>query len=99
MGKVCTAAEAVRVVRSGHRVGSLGVIGWLTPDTLLGALAERFRTEREPRDLTFFFPVSVGDAMGIRGMDHVAMEGPDEARRLRHLHQCRRSADGDSGRS
>lgn len=75
MSKICTAAEAVADIRTGQTVGSVGVIGWLTPDTLLHALAQRFRTTDSPRDLTFYFPVSVGDAAGIRGMDHVAIEG------------------------
>ena len=28
-----------------------------------------------PRDLTFYFPCGTGDGVGIRGMDHVAIEG------------------------
>jgi propionate CoA-transferase len=75
MSKVCTAQEAVASIKSGQAVACAGVIGWLTPDTLLGALGKRFETEHEPRGLTFYFPVSVGDAMEIRGMDHVAKEG------------------------
>lgn len=75
MTKICSAAEAVADIQSGQTVGCVGVIGWLTPDTLLQALAQRFEESASPRDLTFFFPVSVGDAMDIRGMDHVAIEG------------------------
>ncbi|MDR6775392.1 CoA-transferase [Azospirillum sp. BE72] len=75
MSKVCTAQEAVALIQPGQTVASVGVIGWLTPDALLGALAQRFRDTGSPRDLTFFFPVSVGDALGIKGMDHVAIEG------------------------
>ena len=75
MSKICTAAEAVADIRAGQASGSVGVIGWLTPDALFQALAQRFRETAAPRDLSFFFPVSVGDAMGIRGMDHVAIEG------------------------
>ncbi|WP_020201272.1 acyl CoA:acetate/3-ketoacid CoA transferase [Cupriavidus sp. WS] len=75
MSKICTAAQAVSDIRPGQSVGSVGVIGWLTPDALFQALAQRFHETGSPRDLTFFFPVSVGDGMGIRGMDHVAVEG------------------------
>lgn len=75
MSKVCSASEAVSVIRSGQTVASAGVIGWLTPDDLFKALAQRFEESGDPRDLTFYFPVSVGDALGIRGMDHVAKEG------------------------
>jgi len=75
MTKVCTPAEAVSVVRSGDTVASVGVIGWITPDLLLKSLADRFRQTGEPADLTFYFPCGTGDAMGIGGMDHVAVEG------------------------
>lgn len=75
MSKICNAADAVADIQSGQAVVSVGVIGYLTPDHLLGALADRFRRAGAPRDLTFFSPVSIGDAMSIRGMDHVAIEG------------------------
>lgn len=75
MSKLCSADDAVASIQSGQAVASVGVIGYLTPDHLLGALAERFRRTGAPRDLTFFSPVSIGDAMSIRGMDHVAIEG------------------------
>lgn len=75
MRKICTAAQAVGDIRPGQSIASVGVIGWLTPDALFQALAHRFRETGTPRDLTFYFPVSVGDGMHIRGMDHVAIEG------------------------
>ena len=75
MSKICTAAQAVGDIRPGQSIASVGVIGWLTPDALFEALAHRFRETGTPRDLTFYFPVSVGDGMHIRGMDHVAIEG------------------------
>jgi propionate CoA-transferase len=75
MSKVCSVQEAVALVRSGDAIASVGVIGWITPDALLKGLAERFRADAQPRDCTFYFPCGTGDAMGIRGMDHVAIEG------------------------
>lgn len=75
MSKVCSIEEAVSVVKSGDAVASVGVIGWITPDSLLKGLAERFRKSGDPRGLTFYFPCGTGDAMGIKGMDHVAVEG------------------------
>ena len=62
MSKVCSVQEAVAVVRSGDAVASVGVIGWITPDALLKGLAERFRTDAQPRDCTFYFPCGTGDA-------------------------------------
>ena len=34
-----------------------------------------FSAKGSPRDLTFYFPCGTGDGVGIRGMDHVAIEG------------------------
>jgi propionate CoA-transferase len=67
--------EAASLIKSGDTVASVGVIGWITPDALLRSVAERFRKEAEPRDLTFYFPCGTGDSIDIRGMDHVAIEG------------------------
>jgi propionate CoA-transferase len=75
MSKVCTAREAVATISSGQSVGCVGVIGWITPDATLRALADRFRDTGDPRDLTFYFPCGTGDSMGIRGMDNVAIPG------------------------
>src|SRR5581483_2124019 len=75
MSKFCSADDAVSIVETGRTVACVGVIGWITPDTVLRALAERHRKTGSPRDLTFYFPCGTGDGTGIRGMDHVAIEG------------------------
>ena len=75
MSKRVSADEAAGLVRSGDTVASVGVIGWVTPDALLRGVADRFRRDSEPRDLTFYFPCGTGDSINIRGMDHVAIEG------------------------
>ncbi|MBV9064528.1 MAG: propionate CoA-transferase [Methylobacteriaceae bacterium] len=75
MSKRITAPQAARLVHSGDTVASVGVIGWITPDSLLKALADRFREEQQPRDISFYFPCGTGDGVEIRGMDHVAIEG------------------------
>ena len=75
MNKFCSAETAVATIKSGQTVASVGVIGWITPDLVLKSLAARFQREGSPRDLTFYFPCGTGDGVGIRGMDHVAIEG------------------------
>jgi propionate CoA-transferase len=75
MNKFCSAAAAVATIKSGQTVASVGVIGWITPDLVLKSLAARYLGEGAPRDLTFYFPCGTGDGVGIRGMDHVAIEG------------------------
>ena len=73
--KVCDLATAVAVIADHQSVACTGVLGWITPDAVLRALAERFHQTGSPRELSFFFPCATGDAMGIAGMDHVAMPG------------------------
>ncbi len=75
MKKVCSVEEAVALVRPGDVVASVGVIGWIVPDALLAGLAKRFRETGAPSDCTFYFPCGTGDAIAIKGMDHVAIEG------------------------
>jgi propionate CoA-transferase len=75
MNKFCSAEDAVATIKDGQTVASVGVIGWITPDLVLKSLAERFLSKGHPRDLTFYFPCGTGDGVGIRGMDHVAIEG------------------------
>lgn len=75
MSMFVDATEAAASIPDGATVGSVGVIGWVTPDAILKALGDRFRQTGAPSGLTFYFPCGVGDSMGIRGMDHVAQEG------------------------
>ena len=75
MSKICDVSTAVAAIKDGQSVASTGIIGWLTPDVVLRAIGERFESTGAPRDLTFFFPCATGDAVGIRGMDHVARPG------------------------
>jgi propionate CoA-transferase len=75
MSKIMSAAEAVADIPDNATVASVGVIGWITPDTLLSQLGERFTKTESPRNLTFYFPCGTGDAMDIGGMDRVAKKG------------------------
>lgn len=75
MSKFASADDGLRLVSSNQTVASAGVIGWTVPDALLEALGRRFERETAPNGVTFYFPCGTGDAMGIRGMDHVSRAG------------------------
>lgn len=75
MSKIMSAEDAVAGIADGSTVASVGVIGWITPDRCLAALGERFRATGHPADLTLYLPCGTGDAVEIRGMDHLAQEG------------------------
>lgn len=75
MSKICTAAQAAEIIQDGSTIASVGVIGWITPDKVLSAIGERFKTTEFPRNLTVYLPCGTGDSIGIRGMDYLAQVG------------------------
>lgn len=75
MSKIVDLNQALSVIRDGDTIGSVGVIGWLVPDHLLEGIAQNFLTKNGPGNLSFYFPVGVGDALDIKGMDHIAIPG------------------------
>ena len=75
MTKVTSAKKAVANIPDGSTVATVGVIGWVTPDSCLAALGRRFMESGSPKNLTAYLPVGTGDAMKIPGMDHLAQEG------------------------
>ncbi len=72
--KIITAAEAAALVRSGDTIATSGFVGIGTPDELLAALAERFASDSQPRELTLLFAAGQGDG-GERGLNRLGCEG------------------------
>ncbi|UIK01223.1 malonate decarboxylase subunit alpha (plasmid) [Rhizobium leguminosarum] len=72
--KICSAAEAVAMIRSGDRVVSSGFVGVGTPEALIAALEKRFLETREPRDLTLVFAAAPGDGQD-KGLNQLAHDG------------------------
>ena len=75
MSKITDIDQALSIIREGDTIGSVGVIGWLVPDRLLEGIARNYHAGRGPGNLSFYFPVGVGDALEIKGMDHIAVPG------------------------
>ena len=73
--RVITAEQFAGLVRSGDTllIGGSGA-GHSVPDTLIGAIGKRFKTEGEPRNLTTVHPVGLGDR-AERGIGHLAQPG------------------------
>ena len=73
--RVVTSDEAAQLVASGDTllIGGSGA-GHSVPDTLIAAIARRFLSEGEPRDLTTVHPVGLGDRAN-RGIGHLAHPG------------------------
>jgi propionate CoA-transferase len=73
--KIVSFEKAAGLIPDRTTIGCCGVIGWLTPDRMLRAIAERFANESAPQGCTFYFPCGTGDSIEIKGMDHVALPG------------------------
>jgi propionate CoA-transferase len=72
--KLVTAADAVAVIRNGDLLVTSGFVGIGTPDELLQALAERFVTTGQPRELSLMFAAGQGDGKE-RGLNRLGHEG------------------------
>ncbi len=73
-GKVVTAEEAVRVIRSGDTVATGGFVGIGFAEEIAVALEESFHLTGKPRDLTLVYAAGQGDGKK-RGLNHLGHEG------------------------
>ena len=73
-GKVVSADEAVRVIRSGDTIALDGVVGGGAPEELICALEKRFLETGEPRGLTLIYASGIGDGKD-KGLNRLAHDG------------------------
>lgn len=71
---LCTADEAILLVKDGSTVVSGGFVGAAHPEGLSAAMERRFLREGSPRDLTLVFAAGQGDGKS-RGLNHFGQAG------------------------
>ena len=72
--KVITPREAAEMVQDGMTVASSGFVSSAIPESLIGAMEQRFLDTGSPKGITYFYAGSQGNRDG-RGGDHVAHKG------------------------
>lgn len=74
MAKLISAQQAAELVKNGQTVTVCGMAGLMVPEKICRAIAERFKRNGEPRDLTLYYPVMFGFGEDT-GLEHFAHEG------------------------
>ncbi|WP_419922591.1 acyl CoA:acetate/3-ketoacid CoA transferase [Candidatus Poriferisodalis sp.] len=72
---IVEAHEAASLIPDGAVVSVSSSSGLACPDALLEAIGDSFRGTGRPSGLTSIHPIAAGDMFGIKGIDHIALDG------------------------
>lgn len=72
---IIEAREAASLIPDGAVVSVSSSSGLACPDELLKAIGDSFHDTGRPSGLTSVHPIAAGDMFGIKGIDHLAVDG------------------------
>ena len=72
--KVCSAAEAVKLIRDGDTVSVAGFVGLANPEEILGEIEKRFVETGSPKQLFLAYAAGQGDGKN-KSLNHFGHEG------------------------
>jgi propionate CoA-transferase len=72
--KVCTAAEAVKLIKDGDTVSVAGFVGLANPEEVLGEIEKQFVETGSPRNLFLAYAAGQGDGKD-KSLNHFGREG------------------------
>lgn len=72
--KVCTAAEAVKLIRDGDTVSVAGFVGLANPEEVLGEIEKQFVETGSPKQLFLAYAAGQGDGKD-KSLNHFGLEG------------------------
>jgi propionate CoA-transferase len=75
VSKRLSAAEAAAFIPDHAIVTVSSSSGLGCPDAMLAAIGQRFRDTGHPKNITTLHPIAAGDMSGIKGIDHLALDG------------------------
>ncbi|KJS19776.1 MAG: hypothetical protein VR72_17300 [Clostridiaceae bacterium BRH_c20a] len=75
MSKIVSFFEAANMIKDGDTITCCASAGMMIPEKMLASIEGCFLETGNPKNLTIFFPIAIGDRINLPGLDHLAHKG------------------------